>query len=411
MQGRGPRGSPLCEKARRRSDEFEALVPTGWFRKYLEWTSGHESPAQFHFGAAITAVAGGLGRAPRIEWEARNLYPNLYALLVGPTGARKGSAMSRAVRLTVQTLGTNLLPNEGTHQGFAAGLRRRSIATGGLLSDGLIVADEFSVLMSKDTNKSDLTKWLTDWYDSPDSWERGLRGEEDYVIPNMYVSVLGGSNVDWLRTMPIDAITGGFLPRFILFDTPDKRFWCARPQFSDKLETELRNDLKRNLTGVPGTIAFSTDAGSYLDTWYEEDVRLAYESHHDEQYRAWLARKQAAAMKLATVWQLTDGGPKDFLAVEWLERARRVVDWGDEAVANVYGALGVSSEGQVASDVVKIIAARGGKATKKGIIKQLREQYTVRRITTAIDTLKASGEYRVGLDPNEGVTVWAQLSG
>jgi hypothetical protein len=385
--------------------EFEELIEGGVFSKYLEWTDEHESPTQFHFGSAVTAIAAGFGRKPKIDWEARDLYPNIYTLLVGPTGSRKGSAIERALRLVVPSMGTNLLPNEGTPQGFAAALRRRMGVTVDETADGLIVAPEFSVLLSRDRNKEELVTWLTDWYDSPPLWERALRGEEFYELRNVCVSVLGGSNLEWLRRMPTDAITGGYMPRHILFDAPNKRFWKARPRFSKSLGEELSRHLAAVGERIPETIGFDDGAGDYLDYWYEHEIRGAYESATDEQFRTWLSRKQAAAMKLACVWQLADGGPRDKITVEWLKRARRVIDWGDYTVERVYDALGVTQEGQVAADVLREITRAGGKVNRRYLMGKLKKKYNSGKVAGALQTLVQAGDIKKRRDSMEGV-VW-----
>lgn len=392
-------------RAAQLSSEFDTLVPDGVFRRYLDWTREQESPAQFHFGALAASVAGALGRAPLIEWGARPLYPNVFTLLVGPTGARKGAAIDRAVRLVGGSMGGYVLPTEGTHQGFAAALKARGEATFGASSDGLIIAPEFSVLMSKDQNKADLVKWLTDWYDCPDKWERALRGEQNYELFNVCVSVLGGSNIEWLRTMPPHAITGGFFPRIILFYTPDRRHSNYDPKFDSALELEMLRELAVAASRKPETIGFSDAANAYMKQWYEGELDLAYRTATDEQARAWLARKQAAVMKLAVVWQLADGGPTKAVEDKWLIQARNIVDWTDQAVWAVYGALGVSPEGMVTEEVRTFIRRAGGRTTKRKILRELSKRYTESRIEGALRMLRSAGEVKTSVTPIEG-SVW-----
>ena len=382
---------------------FDTLITGGFYAKYLEWTEEHESPSQYHFGAAITAVAAGLGRRPLIEWEARDLYPNLYTLLVGPSGARKGAAIERAMRLVIPTMGANRLPNEGTPQGFFAALKRR-LADTELDSDGIITAPEFGVLMSRNRNKEDLVKWLTDWYDSPGHWDRALRGEEEgYELFNVCISVLGGSTLTWLRDMPSDAITGGFMPRFILFDAQGKRFWKSRPKFNKHLEQELSHRLARITSSIPDRIGWGDDAGDILDEWYERDIKQQHDECTDEQFKRWLDRKQAAAMKLAVVWQLTDGGPKDEIAKEWLTKAIDVITWGDYTVERVYDALGVTQEGQAAADVLDNVKRLGGSATLRQLCAALKKSYTKSRVQGALNTLPAAGDLRREYSPSKGL--------
>jgi hypothetical protein len=202
--------------------------------------------------------------------------------------------------------------------------------------------------------------------------------------------------------MPSDAITGGFMPRFILFHAHDKRFWRARPKFSKSLEQELQKKLASSVATLPECIGFDDEAGKYLDHWYEHDIREAYEASTDEQYQAWLARKQAAAMKLAAVWQIADGGPQDVIHKKWLEQARGVVDWGDASVNHIYGVLGVAQEAKVTDDVLYEIEKRGGRVSKRSLIKALKKTYLSSKITSALNTLKASGEIRDGSSVAEG---------
>lgn len=381
---------------------FDTLVTEGFYARYLEWTSEHESPSQYHFGAAVTAVGAGLGRRPLIDWEARDLYPNLYTLLVGPSGARKGAAIERAMRLVIPAMGANRLPNEGTPQGFFAALKRRLEDTEDT-ADGIITAPEFGVLMSRNRNKEDLVKWLTDWYDSPNHWDRALRGEEIYELHNVCISVLGGSTLTWLRDMPTDAITGGFMPRFILFDAQGKRFWNSRPKFNQQLERELSHRLARVTDTIPDRIGWSDGAGGVLDEWYERDIQRQHDASTDPQFQKWLERKQAAAMKLAVVWQLADGGPRDEIAVEWIRKAIDVVNWGDHTVERVYNALGVTQEGQAAADVLDQVKRMGGSATLRQLCAALKKSYTKSRVQGALNTLLAAGDLSREYSPSRGL--------
>lgn len=373
--------------------KFETLVPDGWFAKYLEWMKDHESPAQYHFGSAAAVLAASLPRRPALGWEARRTYPNLYVLLVGPSGARKGSAIEKALKVVVAATGAFVLPNEGTPQGFAEALKRRYKETG-TIGDGLIVAPEFNVLVSDMQTKQGLVQWLTDWYDSPDVWERGLRGEQAYFLRDVYLNVLGGSVMEWLKRMPRDAITGGFMPRFIVFDAADKRHWRARPKFNETLEEELRVAAGKIVNDLPDKIEFEGETGRYLDAWYEKDLRAQYEATKDEGLRRWISRKQVAAMKLAVVWQLVDGGPKKHVEVKWLEQARKVVDWGDATVGKVYGALGVTRSGEASEEVMHALEVAGGRASLRTIVRALIQSYTKKQIVEALATLQTGGLVR-----------------
>lgn len=396
--------SAAVEVALAERPSIETLVADGWFAKYLEYVAESEAPTSFHFGAALTCCAAGLGRQPLLSWEARPTYPNLYTLLIGPSGARKGSALVLAQDITAVAMDINMLPNEGTHQGYAAALKRRFLKTQ-VWSDGLILIPEFSVLMKKDRHKEGLVQWLTDWYDSPNYWARALRGEEHYELYNLCVSMLGASNMPWLRTLPEEAITGGYFPRHLIFDAVGRRHWKARPKFNPKLREELIADINTRVGNIPDTLSFDPATAKYLDTWYEIEIRASYNKTNDEQIQAWLDRKQAAALKVAMTWQMMDGGPKDALHKEWLHKARRIVDWQDNCVAKVYASMGTTQEGEIPVAIMQLLAKSGGRMVAAVIWRTLRNKYKSGRVKEALETLSRSGEVKMTGNAIEGIVV------
>lgn len=385
----------------------EELVREGWFAKYLEWAQEHEAPAQFHFGAALTACAAGLGRQPLLDWGGDPTYPNLYTLLLGPSGARKSSAISRAVRLVGYGLESNVLPVEGSHQGFALALSARQTATG-LWADGFIVSRELSVLLRKDKYKEAMVQWLTDWFDCPDEWDRAIVAGGP-VLHNVCVSLLGASNLPWLRTLPEESTTGGFLPRHLLFEAEGRRHRKAFPRFSEKLGAELVASLQKCAGTIPETITFDQDALRYVEHWYENEMRVEYAAETSERVRYWLDRKQAMVFKVAMVWQLVDGGPRDVLVREWLEKARGAVDLCDASVKSVYGQMGTTKDGEATQAVLSYLQRRGGKATERALIKAMwRPVGTAARVRAALDTLRRAGMLKQTHVLPEGTT-WEVL--
>jgi hypothetical protein len=227
----------------------------------------------------------------------------------------------------------------------------------------------------------------------------------NYELFNVCVSVLGGSNIEWLRTMPTHAITGGFFPRILLFYTPDRRHSNYDPQFDAGLEISMARDLAVVASKVPETIGFSAEAHAYMKAWYEGELDAIYRATTNEQARAWFARKQAAVMKLAVTWQLADGGPTQAIEEKWLTQARTIVDWTDNAVWSVYNALGVTPEGMITEDVRTFIKRSGGRTSKRTLLREFSRRYNEARVESALRTLRAAGELKSSITPLEGL-VW-----
>jgi hypothetical protein len=386
---------------------FADVVGGGWWGEYLKYVSPGKSTPQFFFGAALAFIAAGLARKPRIVWEAVPLFPNQYILLVGGTGAGKGAAVARAQSVVASAMGPNILPNEGTHQGYAERLRDRWNQTQ-VAADGLIIAEEFRVLLSEEKSKREVVTWLTQWYQWDGPWSRALRGEAHYEFCNPCVSLLGASNLAWLRKIPEDAITGGFLPRFLLFHTreEDEPWGVAMPRFDEGLCKQLQEQLRA--INPPELLMLTPESVDWINWWHDGPRKQEYDGHGGEQVRKWLQRKQAHIMKTATVRHLVEhheGG----LCVECLQWARRLVDWLTVDVTEIFEGLGQTERGAIYADLLAYLHRRGGEALERDIRRGVRNKYRVKEIKDALAALKDDGD--VEMDTGPRGTRWGVTKG
>jgi len=377
--------------------KFEDIVDGGFFGDYLTYTAESEAPTQFHFGAMLTCASAAFARRPLLGWQAAPLYPNIYTLLIGPTGTRKSTALGKARELVEaafpkvkgQLARVNVLPNEGSPQGYASALRNRSYEyTGKALSDGLVVASELTVLVGKENYKAALGSWLVDWYDNlKPVWARALKGEEVYELPAPYVCFAGASNMTWLREIPEQLIKAGYMPRHLVFNAQVKRHDCTNPQFDSGLLAKLVARMAECVVDLPETMPLSPAAVQLMDDWYLGKVTRQERGEVDELFAAWLSRKLPHALKVAVVWQVVDGGPHEALHAEWVRRAIRLIDWMDAGVLTVYHALGSTSEGAITGDVLEYIERKGGSVTFAALTRGLRNRYNVRSVKSGVETL------------------------
>jgi len=377
---------------------FDSLVTDGWFRDYLTYTQESEAPTQFHFGAMLACCSAAFARRPLIGWEAAPLYPNIYALVVGPTGTRKSTALAKARDIVTEAFPkvgdkparVNVLPNEGSPQGFAGALRRRNFETSAL-SDGLVVASELTVLVGRDTYKSALGEWLTDWYDNMSNpWSRALKSDEHYELPSPYVCFVGASNMTWLREIPENLIKAGYLPRHLTFTAREKRHDKANPKFDATLRATLVAQLNERIRDLPEHMPLSPSAAQLMDNWYLAKITRQERLETDELFAAWLARKLPHALKVACVWQVVDGGDRAVLHEKWLRQAMALVDWMDAGVMDVYHSLGASGEGAVTESIMVFLEKKHGTATLSSVTRALRNRYNSKSVNMGVQTLMAA---------------------
>lgn len=381
-------------------DDFASLLADGsWFKRYLEYTSEGKAPPQFCFATAVALVAASFGQMPLIEWEACPLYPNLYVMLIGGSGSGKGAAIGYARKIVQPVLAPNVLACEMSPQGLVSALRERHKDTG-TDADGILIAEEMKVLLPQGGGyKGEMAAWLTDLFSRYDRWDRKLRKDEEAVV-NPCLSVLAANTFEWARQLPSDALEGGFLPRFLLFDLQEKdemRYWGkAVPRFNHALGEMLKDELRvtAGRAALPATMAIDGEAERWLNGWYDRVLKRQFE-RADSKMRDWLNRKQAAMMKLATVMQIVDGAGKEGrLGVPWLHVAQRVVDYCDGCVGWVARGLGAESDGEILATVLRFFDRRGGEVEERALLRNSnpRNKYGVFKLRQALAALKSTGE-------------------
>src|SRR5687767_6761146 len=65
-----------------------------WISAYLEYADDTEPPLSYHTWIGLSTIASALQRRVFLRWGYDTIFPNLYVVLIGPSGrCRKGTAM------------------------------------------------------------------------------------------------------------------------------------------------------------------------------------------------------------------------------------------------------------------------------------------------------------------------------
>jgi len=150
-----------------------------WLTKYLEYTDNSESPISYHIWCGLSVIAGALQRRVYLHWGlGRTIYPNLYVVLVGPSGrTRKGVAIGIAKEFLKKLSTVSVVPESSSGRQAMIQAMKRAIVNFTDPSDGKIKfhcsITAFSEELSVFLGQGDIAYLanLTDWYDSKDDWE------------------------------------------------------------------------------------------------------------------------------------------------------------------------------------------------------------------------------------------------
>ncbi len=146
-----------------------------WVSGYIEYSQETESPLSYHVWTGISLLAAALQRRVYIRWGYEVLYPNMYIVLVGPSGkCRKGSAMNLGKDI-ITGLGIKVTSESITREALIRSMKRAVVNyiepdTGIVRFHCSLTAmsQELSVFLGQNDVK--FLADLTDWYDSLDNW-------------------------------------------------------------------------------------------------------------------------------------------------------------------------------------------------------------------------------------------------
>lgn len=354
--------------------------------EYLNLLSDNESSHIYHAASLITAVSGALRRRALIDFGIFKVYPNLYTILVGPSGARKDTAIDFAIDIVKEAVGKELfnpIAGEGSPQGIYDLMRAQYDAIN--VADILISAPEMKVMFGNDKYKLALAEWLTDWYKCQDEWVRPLRGKK-LVLNNVYVCLLAGSTMDWFKELPHTLLTGGFLPRAWLVRSTSKRKWIWKPNLSLSQRAGIVGKLKAQLHNIPNIITFTPEAESYLKNWYETTLPIKHAAAVPLM-KPYYERIHVIAMKLAAILAIIDDNGT-IISKRSAEKAINLIHATEAGTHRIIEDVSVGSTGQTVKKVLDTLTNMGGKATKQDIVKALQLQYPQRLILEALTTLE-----------------------
>src|SRR5574340_536001 len=90
---------------------------------YLEYTQHTEPPTNYHIWTALSTIAGALQRRVYLKWGFKYLYGNMYVVLIGPSGARKGTAMGIGKDLLQELSGVSITSESVTREALIRDMR------------------------------------------------------------------------------------------------------------------------------------------------------------------------------------------------------------------------------------------------------------------------------------------------
>lgn len=248
----------------------------------IDETEEIESPKSYFYWSTLAAISAVLKKSVWFDFHAHKIYPNLYVLLIGKSGLRKGAPIAFAKRLIHSVANTRLVTGRNTIEAITKELsmayRGGTNGSGPQYSDGaaFIASPEIATLLYENPAAHQI---ITDWYDTdahePHGWPNTLKSNKEH-IKDICITFIGASNLTNLHdSLPASVYAGGLIGRFCVVYEEKRRVKNSLIHAPKKLiNLSAHSAYLRQVATLKGS--FGWDGGEYgpvankFNDWYNK---------------------------------------------------------------------------------------------------------------------------------------------
>ena len=349
-----------------------------WISGYLEYADESEPPLSYHTWVSISLIAGVLQRRTFFTWGYEIIYPNMYIVLIGPSGkCRKGTAMRMGYEI-VKDVGIKIISEDITREAMIRNMKNsvenyldpkdKKIRFHSSLS---CFSEELSVFLGQ--NDIRFLSTLTNWYDSADKWTYETKGSGTDTIQGLCFNLLGATASDWLVSiLPQEAIGGGFTSRVIFVVEEEKRKTLPKPIFNSRIH-RLMQALKADLETIKtlnGPFVFTPETEELYINWYEEqDInnRKGNSAISDPRFAGYCERRATHLRKLCMIFSVSRGSDMVVLPDDFT-RAYNTMVAVEVKMPRVFGGLGMARYSQITEKILTFLSRRRGRVSRSELM-------------------------------------------
>ena len=345
-----------------------ARILDDWIDSYLKFVHMTEPPVLYKEWCAASTVAACLKRKCWLDWETQN-FPNMYIVLIGSSGVRKGTAMFPALAF-LKDVGVKMSAESLTREALIQILHNsiesytpdtKDFTEQVFHSSLTIFSPELAVFLGY--NQPTLISALTDWWDCRDPWVYHTKGGGEERIEATWVNLIGATTPDLLQTaLPQDAIGGGLTSRmiFVYGHKKSKKVPLPFKYLNIPENIKLRSDLLKDLEVIAqmqGPFIPDEDYLRLYEDWYEdhEDIDLKNEPN----FEPYLTRRSTHLRKLSMILSASRSDEMNLTKVDFL-RALLMLERTEEEMPHVFSGYGKSPFADLYRRIVIFLKTNGG---------------------------------------------------
>ena len=309
-------------------DVRSALTPGGACETWLNYCEPFEYPESYGLMSLLSVASCAInGRIVVNPGFVPSPLTNIYVLLYGPSGARKGEAMQHAMYLLGESCpDAPMLPGSWTKEKLVAMLAEQSKEKG--KCSGLILKEEFSDLVGGPDYTVQNSQLLTELWDGRPQLDRATIARDEEQVQFPYIVGLWSTSPEWAEEIDSRRLAGGFLRRVLIVVEYGPRQESSRPSLGGPLFDKVRSLFRERLDPLAfgeSYMHLSPDAIAAMDIWYKGFVSKLKASA-DERAGHFASCAQSHALKLAAIINVLEGRGSQTLEAESFNSGAALVE-------------------------------------------------------------------------------------
>lgn len=259
---------------------------------------------------AFSVISAVLKRKVWLRYNTRQLYPNLYALLVGPPGVGKTIAITIAKEVMGKVPGIRHTAQMVSKEKFLQNMVHYAMSSLGKDVDPLLMLDytcafpvfleEFGTFIKQDEL---FMRVLTDLYDCHEEWRNETKNAGTDTLKKVYLNLVGGITPASLADDFGDiALNMGFLARFILVYADTRHYIDPFGQTEEIDDRRLVRDLEQ-ISRLQGEFKVTDPAKQFVRDWLKSGLQPLPQ---ETRLASYCARREIHWIKLAMILSIAE---------------------------------------------------------------------------------------------------------
>lgn len=361
--------------------EFSDIVVTNCpvLKEWMDYTLQNEAPSAFHAMAFLSATAATMGRNWYLEHHFFRVYPSMAAILVGPSGLRKTTAINTALRIINGCEGLTVIEEKATAEGI---IKRMAATPQGQPVQVFIVAPEMAVMFGKALHLQSLVPVITRGLDH-DKLQHTTASSGTLEINDVTLGMLCGTTATWItEEMNASVVSGGFTSRLLFsYEEATARVFFRPKSLSGSQFASIRSHILDTVLQQPrGEVKFTPAAESLIEDWYHHHRQN--DPQREDLMAAYHNRKATHLMRLSLVISLLNTNLQ--VDIRAIQGAMNVLEYLEPGMRKLYAELQLPRSAINARTILALL--RGG-----------RMKYNALRLSAAqqipLDQLKEAMEF------------------